>query len=51
MLIKALNNRNFATWIGLISELINAHLPKSEATVFGHLDQTRKILDNKKVSN
>ena len=42
--IKEVNNENFATWPGLTSELITAHPPKTEATVFGYLYQTRKTI-------
>ena len=41
-LTKAVNNGNLETWPGLTSELISGHLPKPEATIFWHLDQTPK---------
>jgi hypothetical protein len=41
-LIRAINNGNFATWPMFTSENIKKHLPKSEATALGHLDQQRK---------
>ena len=44
-LIKDVNNGHFATCPGLTAGLIAAHLTKSEATIFGHLDQTRKTPD------
>ena len=50
-LIKAVENGNFATRSDLKSELMTAHLPKSEVTVFGNLYQTRKIIDQQKVIN
>ena len=40
--IKAVKNGKFSTWTGLKAKLIATHLPKSEATIFGNLDQTRK---------
>ena len=40
--IKAAKNGNFPTWPGLMIKLIAAHLQKSEATIFGLLDQTLK---------
>ena len=40
--IKAVKNRNFATWPGLTAKLIAVHLPKSRVTIFGNLDQTQK---------
>jgi hypothetical protein len=40
--IKAIDNGHFATWPGLTSDLIRKLLPKSLATVKGHLNQQRK---------
>lgn len=40
--IKAINNGHFATWPGLTAELVRKHLPKSTATIKGHLNQQRK---------
>ena len=41
-------NGKFETWPGLAAELIAANLQKPEATVLGHLDQTRKTQIRKK---
>jgi hypothetical protein len=41
-LIQAIDNGNFTTWPMFTSENIRKHLPKSEATVLGHLDQQGK---------
>ena len=35
-------NVNLETWSGLTAKLISKHIAKSEATIFGHLDQRRK---------
>ena len=35
--IKAITNNNFTTWPGLTADLVRKHLPKSTATVQGHL--------------
>lgn len=40
--IKAIDKGHFATWPGLTSEMVKKHLPKSEATIKGHLNQIRK---------
>jgi hypothetical protein len=40
--IKAIQLGNFATWPGLTADLVRKHLPKSAATVKGHLRQTFK---------
>ena len=50
-LIKDVRFGNFATWPGLTSELIPAHLPKLEATIFRSFDQTIKTSDKQKVRN
>jgi hypothetical protein len=39
--IKAIKNRNFASWPGLTEHAVEKHLSKSTATVKGHLDQQR----------
>jgi hypothetical protein len=39
---KAIDNGHFATWPGLTSDLVRKQLPKSIATVKGHLNQQRK---------
>ena len=39
--IDAINAGFFTSWPGLNAALISKHLPKSEATTLGHLDQTR----------
>ena len=40
--IQAITDGNFATWPGLTSDDVCKHLPKSNATVKGHLNQQRK---------
>jgi hypothetical protein len=40
--IKAINAGNLTTWPTLTAEHVNKYLEKSEATVKGHLNQTRK---------
>jgi hypothetical protein len=40
--IAAINKGHFATWPGLTADLVRKHLPKSIATVKGHLNQHRK---------
>ena len=48
--IKAIENNNFITWLGLTLELINKHLLKSLATMQGHLKSERQGLQLKKSS-
>ena len=40
--IQAIQSGNFATWPGLTAEAVRKHLPKSTATVKGHLNQQRR---------
>ena len=40
--IKAIKNKAFTTWPGLTAELVAKYLPKTEATVKGHMKQTFK---------
>jgi hypothetical protein len=40
--IQAIKAGFFTTWPGLTAELVSKHLPKSDATVKGHLDQQSK---------
>ena len=40
--VKAIRNNQFATWPGLTSEIVYKHLPKSDATIKGHLKQQRQ---------
>ena len=47
--IDAINAGFFTSWPGLNAALISKHLPKSEATTLGHLDQTRKNIRSTKV--
>ena len=47
-LLKALKHNLLPTWPGLTKELIQKHLIKSEATVLGHMRQTRKNLQSTK---
>ena len=46
--IKAIDNGHFATWPGLTADLVRKHLPKSTATIKGHLNQQRKNLRSTK---
>jgi hypothetical protein len=46
--ITAINNGHFATWPGLTADLVRKHLPRSTATVKGHLNQQRKNLQSTK---
>ena len=46
--VKAIEKGNFITWPGLSSNLIKKHLPMSEATAKGHLNQERKNLQSTK---
>jgi hypothetical protein len=50
-LITAIQHGNFATWPGLTAELIRKHLPKSDATVKGHLRQSFKNLRSTQTPN
>ena len=47
-LIQAINNNQLTTWPELTASNIRRHLPKSTATVLGHLDQQRKNLRSTK---
>jgi hypothetical protein len=40
--VKAIKAGNFTTWPTLTPEHVNKYLEKSEATVKGHVNQTRK---------
>jgi hypothetical protein len=40
--IAAIQKGHYATWPGLTDDLVRKHLPKSVATVKGHLDQQRQ---------
>jgi hypothetical protein len=40
--VKAIKAGNFTTWPTLTPEHVNKYLEKSEATIKGHLNQTRK---------
>ena len=42
--IKFINAGFFYSWPGFTTTLISKHLPPSEATTFGNLDQTRKYV-------
>ena len=46
--LKAIRNNNFITWPGLTTELITKHLPKTIATVQGHLKTERQGLQSTK---
>jgi hypothetical protein len=47
-LLKAIDKGNFATWPMLTRANVTKHLPKSEATPMGHLDQKRKNIQSTK---
>jgi hypothetical protein len=36
-LLAAINAGNFSSWLGFTSDLVKKHLPKSQATIKGHL--------------
>jgi hypothetical protein len=40
--IQAIDNDQYLTWPGLTADLVRKHLPKSRATVQGHLHQQRQ---------
>jgi hypothetical protein len=42
MFIKAIEAGNFMTWPTLTAQHVNTYLVKSEATIKGHMNQTRK---------
>jgi hypothetical protein len=46
--IAAIQKEHYATWPGLTDDLIRKHLPKSVATVKGHLDQQRQNIRSTK---
>jgi hypothetical protein len=48
--IKAIEKGNFISWPGLSTNLIKKHLPSSETTAKGHLNQERKNLQSTKPS-
>jgi hypothetical protein len=41
-LLATINAGNFSSWPGFTSDLVKKHLPKSQATIKGHLQQQRK---------
>ena len=45
-LLKAIKNNNLTTWPGLTEEIIKKHLPPSNATAKGHLNQEQQGLGN-----
>jgi hypothetical protein len=49
-LLNAINKGFLTTFPGLDANLITKHLPKSEPTVKGHLDQERKNLQSTKTN-
>ena len=46
--IQAVKKGHFKTWPGNTVEAIQQYLPKSEATMLGHLDQQRKNIQSAK---
>jgi hypothetical protein len=46
--IRAIKQGHFVTWPGPTTSLVHKHLPKSLATVKGHLNQQRKSLQSTK---
>jgi hypothetical protein len=49
--IRAIEQGHFATWPGLTANLVRKHLPKSIATVKGHLNQQRQNIRSTKTSH
>jgi len=49
--ITAVKNKQFTTWPALTATNIRKHLPKSEATAKGHLDQLRKNVQSTAKTN
>ena len=47
-MLKAINNGNLLTWIGLNNQQLLKHMPPSIATALGHMDQEMKKLQYKK---
>ena len=47
-LLKAIKNGNLATWPMMTADNISKHLPQSEATSIGHMDQKRKNIRSTK---
>jgi hypothetical protein len=45
---QAIDNGNFTTWPGLSSNLVRQHLPKSTATILGHMHQQRQNIRSTK---
>jgi hypothetical protein len=41
-LLAAINAGNFSSWPGFTADLVKKHLPNSQATIKGHLQQQRK---------
>ena len=42
--IKAIKNDHFTLWLGLTTELVTRHLPKSITTTLGHITSEKKGL-------
>jgi hypothetical protein len=49
--IAAIQREYYQSWPGLTAAAVRKHLPKSEATTKGHLDQTRKNLRSTKTDD
>ena len=49
-LIQAIKNNHFISWPGLTVDLIKKHLPKSIATLRGHMTSERQGLQSMKVN-
>ena len=47
--IQAVNKGHFKTWPSVTVDAIQCYLPKSEATMLGHLDQQRKNIQSTKL--
>ena len=41
--IQAIKRNDFTSWSGLTAELVAKYLPKTEATVKGHIKQNSKV--------
>jgi hypothetical protein len=48
--LKAIKNRQYASWLGLTWEAVNKHFPESEETLKGHGRKIRSRLRSTKTS-
>ncbi len=47
--LKAIKNKQYASWLGLTWEAVNKHFPKSKETLKGHGRKTRSRLQSTKI--